>query len=47
MASRWCQILTGEDLLVKMAEINGVIISNDTQIIDIINNKYLIFQRPS
>jgi hypothetical protein len=35
----------GEDLLVEIIEIDENTISNGTQIIDIINDKYLIFQR--
>jgi hypothetical protein len=45
--SRWYQILIGEGLLVEIIEMDGDTISDDTQIIDIINDKYLIFQRSS
>jgi hypothetical protein len=45
--NRWCQISTDEYLLVEIAEIDEGTISDDTQIIDITNNKYLIFQKPS
>jgi hypothetical protein len=40
--SRCCQILTGEGLLIEMAEMDGDTISDGTQLIDVIGGKCLI-----
>jgi hypothetical protein len=47
MAQSLMPISIDEGLLIEIIEMDGDTISDDTQIIDVIDDKYLIFQKLS